>query len=147
MSYIDNKKAHFNYEILEKLESGIELLGHEVKSIRMSHGSLEGSYVGIRGNEAFLIGANIPPYQMANTPKSYDPYRSRKLLLTKAEIKELTGKEKTKGLTIVPLSVYNKGNKIKISIGIVRGKKKHDKRETIKKRELDREVRRTLKNE
>jgi len=147
MSLIENKKVHFNYEILEKLEAGLELLGHEVKSLRKGTGSLEGAHVGVRGNEVFLIGANIPPYQPGNTPKNYDAYRSRKLLLTKAEIKELLGKEKTKGLTIVPISVYNKGNKLKISIGIARGKKKYDKRETIKKRELDREVRRTLKNE
>ncbi|MDO8492503.1 MAG: SsrA-binding protein SmpB [bacterium] len=147
MSLIENKKAHFNYEILEKLEAGLELLGLEVKSIRNKHGSLEGSHVGVRGNEVFLIGANIPPYQPGNTPKNYDPYRSRKLLLTKAEIKNLLGKEKTKGLTIVPLSVYNKGAKIKISIGVARGKKKYDKRESVKKRELDRDIRRTLKNE
>lgn len=147
MSLIENKKAYFNYEIMEKLEAGIELFGLEVKSIRGHQGSLDGSHVGVRGNEVFLIGANIPPYQPGNTPKTYDPYRSRKLLLTKAEIKHLLGKEKTKGLTIVPISVYNKGNKIKISIGIGRGKKKYDKRQTIKKRELDREVQRTLKNQ
>lgn len=147
MSLIENKKARFNYEILEKLEAGLELFGSEVKSIRGKQGSLEGAHIGIRGNEAFLIGASIPPYQPANTPKNYDHYRSRKLLLTKAEIKNLLGKEKTKGLTIVPLSVYNKGSKIKISIGIARGQKKYDKRESIKKRELDRDIRRTLKNQ
>lgn len=147
MSLIENKKIFFNYTIEEKLEAGIELLGLEVKSLRAGHGSLEGAYIAIRGAEAFLIGSHIPPYQSSNTPKSYDPYRSRKLLITKKQIEELLGKEKVRGLTIVPISVYNKGHKIKVEIAIARGKKIHDKRESIKKREVDREVRRTLKNE
>ena len=146
MPLIENKKVHFNYEILEKLEAGLELLGLEVKSLRGKHGSLDGSYITVRGNEVFLIGANIPAYQPTNTPKNYDQHRPRKLLLTKTEISELIGKEKVKGLTIVPISLYNKGSKIKLSLGIGRGKKKYDKRQSIKKRELDREVRRTLKN-
>lgn len=147
MSLIDNKKVRFNYEILEELEAGLELFGLEVKSLKKKQGSLDGAYVGVRGGEAYLIGAHIPPYQINNTPKDYDSRRSRKLLLTKAEIKGLLGKESTKGLTIMPLSVYNKKNRIKISIGVARGKKNRDKRESVKKRELDREIRRTLKNE
>lgn len=144
---VDNKKAHFNYEILEKFEAGIELLGFEVKSLRKGQGSLEGAHITVRGGEAFMLNSHIPPFQPANTPKDYDPYRNRKLLLMKKELQKLVGAESQKGLTIVPISVYNKGHKLKVSIAIVRGKKKFDKRETIKKRETDRELRRTLKYE
>lgn len=141
-SLIQNKKAYFNYEILEKIEAGIELLGFEVKSLKKGQGSLEGSYVTIRGNEAFVINMQIPPYQPANTPGDYDPLRNRRLLVMKKEIARLSGEENQKGLTIVPLSVYNKGRKVKLEIGIARGKKKYDKRETIKKRDTEREIRR-----
>ena len=144
---IQNKKAHFDYEILEKFTAGIELLGFEVKALRGKMGSLEGSYVTIRGGEAYLIGSSIPPFQPNNTPKDYDPRRNRRLLLTTKEIASLAGTENKKGLTIVPISVYNAGRKIKVEIGVARGKKKFDKRETIKKRETDREIRRTLKYE
>src|SRR5437868_44531 len=130
-NYAENRKARFDYEILEKYEAGLELLGTEVKSVRGGLMSLEGSFVIVRGGEAFLINANIPPYQVKNSPKDYDPLRNRKILLTKKEIGELAGSEKSKNLTIVPLTVYNKGRKIKISIAHVRGKKKHDKRESI----------------
>lgn len=142
---IENKKATFNYEILEKFEAGVELFGYEVKSLRNKRGSLDGSYVGIRGNEAFLLGADIPPYQPRNRLEDYDSRRARRLLLSKSEIKTLIGKEKSKGLTLVPLSVYTKGRYIKVSIAVVRGKKKFDKRESIKKRDTEREVRRSLK--
>ncbi|MEK7635183.1 MAG: SsrA-binding protein SmpB [Patescibacteria group bacterium] len=145
MPLIQNKKAYFNYEILEKIEAGIELLGFEVKSLKKGQGTLEGSHITIRGNEAFVINMQIPPYQPANTPKDYDPTRNRRLLVTKKEIERLLKEESTKGLTIVPLSVYNKGKKLKLEIAIVRGKKKFDKRETIKKRDTDREIRRELK--
>lgn len=146
MSLIQNKKARFNYEILEKYEAGIELLGFEVKSIRAGQGSLEGAHVTIRGGEAFVTSMNIPPYQPKNTPKEYEPERVRRLLLTKKEIEKLAEAEAQKGLTIVPISVYNKGSKIKIEIAIVKGKKKFDKRETIKKRDTDREIRREMKS-
>jgi len=89
--YVANKKAHFNYEILERYEAGIELLGHEVKTLRSKRGSLEGAYVIVRGSEAFVTGMHIPPYQVKNVEESYDPYRNRKLLLTKDEIKKLAG--------------------------------------------------------
>ncbi|MFA5778117.1 MAG: SsrA-binding protein SmpB [Candidatus Paceibacterota bacterium] len=144
-NYAENRKARFNYEILEKYETGIELLGTEVKSVRSGQMSLEGAFVIIRGGEAFLINANIPPYQPKNTEKDYDPLRNRKLLLTKKEIAGLADSEKNKSLTIVPILVYNKGRKIKAEIALVKGKKKFDKRETIKKRETDREVRREYK--
>ena len=147
MSLIENKKARFNYEILETYEAGLELLGFEVKALRKSLGSLEGAHVIVRGGEAYLVGVTIPPYQPHNTPKEYDPVRTRRLLLTKKELGELSGYENKKGLTIVPLSVYNKNGRLKLSMGVARGKKKHDKREVLKKRDTDREIRRTLKTE
>ncbi|HTE48717.1 MAG TPA: SsrA-binding protein SmpB [Candidatus Paceibacterota bacterium] len=143
--YAENRKARFNYEILEKYEAGIELLGTEVKSVRGGKMSLDGAFVIIRGGEAYLINANIPPYQLKNAPRDYDPLRNRKLLLTKKEIAELGGSEKNKSLTIVPLSVYNKGRKIKVEIALVKGKKKYDKRESLKKRDTEREIRREIK--
>ena len=144
-NYAENRKARFDYEILEKYETGIELLGTEVKSVRDGQMSLEGAFVIIRGGEAFLINSNIPPFQPKNAPQDYDPLRNRKLLLTKKEIEELAGSEKNKSLTIVPISVYNKNRKIKVNIALVKGKKKFDKRETLKKRDTDRELRREYK--
>ena len=146
-SLIQNKKAFFNYQITEKFTAGIELLGFEVKSIREKKGQLEGAYITIRGGEAYLIGANIPAFQPKNAPVDFDPLRNRKLLLTKKEIKTLADIEGKKGLTIVAIAVYNGGRKLKLEIGVAKGKKSFDKRETIKKRETDREIRRTLKNE
>lgn len=144
-SYAENRKARFNYEFVEKYETGIELLGTEVKSVRAGQMSLEGAFVIVRGGEAFLINANIPPYQPKNAPKDYDPLRNRKLLLTKKELSELAGNDKNKSLTIVPISVYNKNRKIKVEIALVKGKRKTDKRQTIQKRETDREIRREVK--
>jgi SsrA-binding protein len=139
---VDNGKAHFNYEILEKYEAGIELLGFEVKALKAGLGSLEGSHVLIRGGEAYVVNMLISPYQEKNTPKGYEPRRNRRLLLNTKELVELADKEGSAGLTIVPISIYNKGSLIKVSIAVVRGKKKYDKRETTKKRETDRAVRR-----
>lgn len=141
-SLIYNKKVGMDYEILETFEAGLELFGFEVKSIRARQGSLLGSHVTIRGGEAYLIESNIPPFQEKNTPKEYNPRRNRRLLLTKEEISKLASLESKKGLTIVPISVYSKGRKIKAEISIVRGKKKHDKRQSIKKRDIEREMRR-----
>jgi SsrA-binding protein len=146
MSLITNHKANFNYEITEKLVSGVELFGFEVKSLRKGQGSLEGSYVTVRGGEAFMIGTFIPPFQENNTPKDYEPYRNRKLLLTKEEIKRLVNIESAKGLTIVPLSVYSKGRVLKVDLGIAKGKKKYDKRQSIKKHDTERETRREFKD-
>lgn len=145
-NYAENRKARFDYEIVEKYEAGIELLGLEVKSVRGGQMSLEGAFVIVRGGEAFLINANIPPYQVKNSPKDYDPLRNRKLLLTKKEIGELADSGKNKSLTIVPISVYNKNRKIKVNIALVKGKKKFDKRESIKKRDTEREIRREHKD-
>ena len=144
---IENKKVRLNYELLHEFEAGLELLGYEVKSIRNRQGSLKGAHITIRGNEAFLLGVTIPPYQPANTPESYDPTRNRRLLLSKKEIAALSGFERQKGLTIVPVSVYNKGHRLKLRFAVVRGKKKYDKRESIKKRESKRTIERTLKNQ
>lgn len=144
---IDNRKAHFRFEILETFEAGIELLGHEVKALRNGQGSLDGSHVIVRGGEAFLVGMHIPPFQEKNTPKEYDTRRTRRLLLSKKEIATLGNAEGTKGLTVVPLSVYNKHHKLKLSLGIARGKTNVDKRETIKKRDARREMDRALKGE
>jgi len=144
---IKNKNAYFSYQILEKLEAGVSLIGQEVKSIKSGRISLKGAYVSVRNNEVFLINCTIPPYQPANAPKNYDQTRPRKLLLKKKEIKYLIGKTKEKGLTLVPLKVYTKKGKIKIEIGLAKGKKKIDKREKIKKRDVEREIRRTLKEE
>ncbi len=141
-----NKEALFNYEVLEKFEAGVELLGFEVKAIKAGKMNLAGSHVGVRGGEAFLIGASIAPYQTANTPEDYEPTRVRKLLLNKSELAQLAGFESKKGLTIIPISVYNKGRRIKLEVAVARGKKRFDKRQTIKKRETDIEIRRTLKN-
>lgn len=145
--FAENKKAYFNYEILEKFTAGIELLGFEVKAIKEGRASLDSSYVIIRGGEAFLVGSNITSLQPKNTPKEYDEKRNRKLLLTKKELKYLSEKEHQNGLTIVALSLYNISRKIKLELGLAKGKKKSDKRESIKKRESDREINRTLKNE
>ena len=144
--YAENRKGRFEYEILDKYETGIELSGMEAKSIREGKMSLDGSFVIARGGEVFLINSNITPFQPKNAGKNYDSLRNRKLLLTKKEISELSASEKNKNLTIVPLAVYNKGNKIKVEIALVKGKKTRDKRESIKKRETERELRRTLKD-
>ena len=148
--FAENQKAYFNYEILEKLEAGIALVGQEVKSIKMGKISLAGAYVVLKNNEAFLVGCQIPPYQPKNAPADYNPERSRKLLLKKSEIKYLIGKAKQKGLTLIPLKVYTKNDhrssgRIKLEFAIAKGKKKFDKRELIKKREVEREIRRALK--
>jgi len=143
---VDYKKAHFNYEILDSFEAGIELLGFEVKSLRKSQGSLDGAYVIIRGGEAYVMNMFIPPYQEKNTPGDYDPRRNRKLILNKDEIRKLAKIEEGRRLTIVPISVYTKSNRIKVCVATVRGKKKFDKRETTKRRESDREMGRVMRD-
>ena len=142
----ENKKAFFNYEILEKFEAGISLIGQEVKSLKTRGVNLAGSYVILRGEEVFWIGSHIHPYQPKNAPPDYNPERSRKLLLKKSEIKYLIGKSQQKGLTLIPLKLYTaRSGRIKLEFAIVRGKKKFDKREKIKKREIKREIQRVLK--
>lgn len=142
---IDNRKAHFNYEVIEKYEAGIELFGFEVKSIKGGRAILAGAFAIVRGGEVFLMNMQIPPYQMGNTPLDYDPTRTRKLLLSKKQIKEIAPSDNMKGLTLVPLSLYSKGRLIKVELGVVKGKKNYDKRETIKKRDVEREIDREYK--
>lgn len=142
--YADNSKALFDYEILERFTAGIELLGMEVKSVREGKCNLRGSFIAVRDNETYLVGADIPAYQPKNTSQAYDAHRARKLLLTKNESAEIKNAEQTKGLTIIPLSVYNKGRFLKLDIAIARGKKKFDKRQTIKKRDVERDLKRSL---
>ncbi len=142
-----NKKASFNYEILEKYTGGLSLFGFEVKAIKQNvGGSISEAYVKILGNEVFLVGAHIPTYQPKNTPEDYNPYRERKILLKRSEIEELQKKMKESNLTIVPISLYNKGRYIKIDIALARGKKIIDKRQSIKKRDIERDLGRRLKN-
>ncbi len=140
-----NRKATFDFEILEKFEAGIELQGHEVKSVRNGRAKLEGAHVVVRGGEAYLVGASIAPYQPKNVDKGYEAERPRRLLLSRKELNKLMGFEATKGLTLIALSLYNKGRYIKLELASVRGKKQYDKREDIKKRETDREMGRVMK--
>lgn len=144
---VKNQTAYYDYEILERFEAGLELLGHEVKSLKTGRATLEGSRVIVRGNEVYLIGAQIRPYQPNNLPSGYLPDRTIKLLLTKKEIGYLTGAGEQKGLTIIPLSIYNKNGRLKLEFALARGKKKYDKRQIIKKRETAREIERTLKKQ
>ena len=145
MSLIENTRVKFDYSILEEMEAGLELFGFEVKSLRAGRGSLKGARVVARGGEAYLVGASIPPWQIANAPKSYDVERTRRLLLSRKEIARISSAEAEKGLTIVPIRVYNKGRKLKLGIAVVRGKKSHDKRHSIRAREEKRRIERTLK--
>lgn len=139
-----NRQARFNYEILEKFEAGISLVGTEVKSIREGKGNIKEAYADIRGGEAWLIGAHISPYSHGNIT-NHDPLRDRKLLLNAREIDRLQGKVMEKGLTLVPLRLYLKGRLIKLELGVARGKKLVDKREDIKKRDQEREIQRAMK--
>lgn len=135
-----NSRAEYDYEILEKFLAGISLLGQEVKSLKTRGTNLKGSFVVIKGGEAFWTGAKIPPYQPKNAPFDYNPQRDRKLLLKKSEIKYLLGKSGQRGLTLLPLKLYIKNAKIKLEFGLAKKRKKRDKRELIKKREIEREI-------
>lgn len=147
---IINKRAKYDYEILETFEAGIALKGFEVKAIRQGKLSLNGSYVVVKAEgrkfKTYLLNAYISPYQQDNTDKSYEPTRSRQLLLHSNELRSILGKIKQKGLTLVPLCVYNKRTKIKLEFALAKGKRKIDKREAIKKREVEREMRRKILN-
>ena len=145
--YIKNRKAKFDFEWIDTFEAGAVLLGSEVKSIRAGKGKLEGSYIMITHGEAWLTGASISPFQVANTPKTYNPERTRKLLLSKKQLARLEVETKANRLTIVPISWYGSGRTIKLKIALARGKKNTDKRETIKKRDVKREIDRTLKSQ
>ena len=141
-----NKRANYDYEILEKLEGGLALKGCEVKSIKTGHISLKGSFVTVKGNELFLTNASIPAYQPANMPDNYDSTRPRKVLARKSQIKSLIGKISQKGLTLVPIKVYSKHGLVKLEFGVGKGKRKIDKRENIKKREEKVKMERIMKD-
>lgn len=143
---VENRAARFEYEILETFEAGIQLLGFETKALKAHRGQFDGSYVTIKNGIALLINFGIPPYQMNNTPKDYTDRRPRTLLLHKKEIEYLAQQELTKGLTIVPISMYNSNNLIKVRLAIVKGKKKYDKRESIKKHDVDMDLKRELRD-
>lgn len=145
MSLIENKKARLRFAILETYAAGLELSGAETKALRQKQGSLEGARIIVRGGEAFVAGMTIPPYQAANAPAGYDPERPRRLLLSKKEIAELGDAESKKGLTIVPLEVYNSKRYLKLKLAIVRGKDKADRREDLKRHDAELEARRALR--
>jgi len=141
---IENKKARMRFTLLETYSAGLELTGSEAKSLRGKHGSLDGARVVVRGGEAYLVGMTIPPYQASNVAKGYDPERVRRLLLKKSEIAELSSAESKKGLTIVPIEVYN-NRYLKVRVAIVKGKGKADRREDLKRQEAKRDIARALK--
>jgi SsrA-binding protein len=134
-----NRRARHDYHIEEAFEAGISLVGSEVKSLRDGKASLQDAFAVVRGEEVFLMGVHIPPYPQASI-QNHDPTRSRKLLLHKAEIRKLIGRTAEKGLTLVPLRLYFKGNKVKAEIALARGKRHFDKRQSIAKREAEREM-------
>lgn len=140
-----NRRAGYDYELLDRYEAGLILSGSEVKSIKTGHISLKGSFVTFKGEELFLTNANIPLYKFAGNLKNYDPTRPRKLLIKKSEIKSLIGR-KASGLTLVPIRVYTKKRFIKLEFALAKGKKKFDKRQDIAKKEAKRKTERTLKN-
>lgn len=142
-----NKRATFDYEILDRFEAGLMLTGAEVKSIKTGHISLKGAFVTLHEGELWLTNANIPPYPFANLGSSYDPTRSRKLLVKKSEIKSLIGKIHAQGLTLVPLRVYTKKRLIKLEFALAKGKKAFDKRADIGKKEAKRAIERKLKSQ
>ncbi len=140
-----NKKANFDYELQEKYEAGLVLFGHEVKAVRAGQVSLKGSFISIRtknGNpELYLVNCQISPYKNAGQIPDYNQTRERKLLLKRQEIDHLLGKKQTEGLTLIPLKIYTNHSFLKLEFAIAKGKKKYDKRESIKKREVDRRLR------
>jgi len=142
--YSENKKAGFDYEVLEKFQAGIVLFGQEVKSIKTGHINLSGSYVTLNSGEPFLVGVKVPPYQPNNAGADYGDERAKKLLLNKKEINYLIGKTKTKGFSLIPLKIYENNGRIKIEFGLAKGKRKYDKKEKIKKRDIEREINREL---
>lgn len=141
----DNRQARFRYEILDTYEAGVELKGTEVKSIRQGKVNLRDGYALIRNGEAWLLNVHISPYESSSNFFNHDPRRTRRLLLHKKEIRKLIGKVEQDGLTIVPLKMYMKRGLVKVAIALAKGKKLHDKRETIKQRQDKREMARAMK--
>lgn len=145
-TFVRNKQAGFNYTVKDTFEAGLSLTGNEVKSIKNGHGSLSEAFVVEEENQLYLIKAYLPPYQPGNANDAHNPYRKRKLLLRKTEIARLVKAKQVEGLTLIPIRLYNKGRLIKLEVALARGKKKSDKREAIKKRDVDRDLGRKLKN-
>ena len=140
----DNRKARHDYFVIETYEAGIELFGTEVKSLRAGTVNLKDSYCDIDGGEIFALGVHISPYEQGNI-FNRDPLRPKKLLMHKSEIMKLTGLVSREGYTVVPLSLYFKGSRVKMALGLCKGKKNYDKRETIAKRDADRDIERAMK--
>jgi SsrA-binding protein len=145
MSIVDNKKAYFDYFIEDRFEAGLELEGWEVKSIRAGRVHVKEAYVRVIRSQVFLVGATITPLASASTPIKPDPTRSRRCLLHRAEINKLIGKVKERGYTLVPVSLHWKGSNVKLEIGLAKGKKDHDKRDSIKDRDSQREAQAAMK--
>lgn len=139
-----NRRALHDYEILEKVEAGLVLLGPEVKSLREGRANLSDSYAVLRRGEAYLVNAHVSPYAQASR-ENPDPRRERKLLLNRSEIRRLAGKVAERGLTLVPLSLYFKNGRAKVELGLARGKRVYDKRQTLKRREQEREIERAVR--
>jgi SsrA-binding protein len=146
MSIIDNRKAFFDYSIEERYEAGLVLEGWEVKALRAGRGQIKEGYVVIKNAELFLIGTHISPLPEASKFANLDPVRTRKLLLHAEEISKLIGKIEQRGYTLVPLNFHYKNGRVKVEIGLAKGKKLHDKRETEKKRDWERERARLMRN-
>lgn len=142
---IQNRKAKFNYFIEEEIECGIELAGNEIKSLRLGKANIKDSYGIIKNGEVYLLNMHIKKYEQSSNINVLDETRSRKLLLHKNEIKKLQNKLNLEGYTLVPIRVYLKGNKFKVSLGVCKGKKNYDKRETIKERDIKRKIEKELK--
>lgn len=144
MALAENPKARFDYQILETFEAGLVLKGYQVKAIKSGKCSIKGAYVKILGNDAWLLGAIVSPYQANNVPPDYDQQRDIKLLLKKNELDYLRGKSGEGGISLVPIKLYGKNGLVKLEFGVGRTKKKYDKRDIIKKREVDRNIRQKL---
>ena len=142
-----NRKAKFDYEVLREFEAGIILLGHEVKSVRDGMCNLRGSYISTRGRSAYIVGLHISPYRHMGNRLGVDPKRERKILLHASDIAALDSKTREKGVTLVPMSLYWKGNLAKVRVALVRGRKLHDKRRVLKERDMEREVQREIRKE
>ncbi len=141
-TFAENRKARHDYETLESFEGGLVLTGREVKAVREGGAKLDGAYLKVFQGKLQLIGARIAPYSKGGKPESYDPLRSRPVLVHKKELRELAEKTQQKGLTLVPFSLYSLGRRIKLGFGLCRGRKTYDKREALKQRALDRDTKR-----
>ncbi len=144
-TYAENRKARHDYETLETFEGGLELLGHEVKSIRNGGARLGGAYVTMRSGELWLTGGHVALYGKAGGITDYNPDRDRRVLVHRRELEALYGKIQQKGLTLVPFSLYSRGRHLKLSFGLCRGRKAYDKREQLKGRDIERDTRRILR--